>query len=62
MGNSSSGVTSGVKNQIDGSSNVIYPLADVSGNGELALLAKEALKLNSTEQLDNAIKEVRNRV
>jgi hypothetical protein len=48
-----------VKNQIDGSSNVIYPLADVSGNGELAILAKEALKLNCTKKLDKAIKKVR---
>ncbi|KAI6201301.1 Nanchung [Aphelenchoides besseyi] len=57
MGNSSSTVTAGIKNQIDGSSNAIYPLADVTGNGVLASLAREALKLNSTEELDRAIKE-----
>ncbi|CAD5222224.1 unnamed protein product [Bursaphelenchus xylophilus] len=57
MGNSSSSVTSGIKNQIDGSSNVIYPLADVTGNGELANLAKEAIKLGNTDLLDKTIKE-----
>jgi hypothetical protein len=76
MGNSASSVTSGIKNQVDGSSNAIYPLADVTGqaildlksfythfrNGELALLAKEALRKGSTEELDAAIKEVINYV
>lgn len=58
MGNSSSSVTSGIKNQIDGSSNAIYPLADVTGNGELANLAKEAIRAGSTVELDRMIKEV----
>lgn len=72
MGNSASSVTSGIKNQVDGSKNAIYPLADVTGqvvfgqlfdflflsNGELALMAKEALRNGSTEELDAAIKEV----
>ena len=33
----------------------MYQLGDVSGNGILALLAKEALRTNSTEELDAAI-------
>uniref|UniRef100_A0A1I7Z815 ANK_REP_REGION domain-containing protein n=1 Tax=Steinernema glaseri TaxID=37863 RepID=A0A1I7Z815_9BILA len=57
MGNSSSTVTAGIKNQADGRSNVIYQLADVTGNGELAELAKMALKTGNFIQLDLKIME-----
>ena len=61
MGSASSTVTAGIKNQIAGGANAIYPLADVTGNGELALLAKEALRIGSTEALDVAIREASKR-
>ncbi|KAI1728806.1 ion transport protein domain-containing protein [Ditylenchus destructor] len=56
MGISSSTVTAGIKNQVDGRSNTLYQMADVKGTGELALLAKEALKLGDTTALDKIIK------
>ncbi|KAH7701805.1 Protein OCR-4 [Aphelenchoides avenae] len=56
MGASSSTVTAGIKDQVDGRSNAINQLADVTGNnGGLALLAKEALKLKDTRMLDEMI-------
>lgn len=58
MGNSSSTVTAGIKNQVDGRSNAIYQLADVTGNGELAVLAKEVLKSENIALLDETIKTV----
>lgn len=62
MGASSSTVTAGIKDQVDGRSNAINQLADVTGNnGELALLAKEALKLKDTRMLDEMIIKVRTR-
>ena len=58
MGASSSTVTAGIKNQVDGRSNAIYQLADVTGNGELAMLAKEALRSRDNTELDRNIQEV----
>jgi hypothetical protein len=58
MGASSSTVTSGIKNQVTSRSNAIYQLADVTGNGELALLAKTVLKTGEVEVLDEEIKKV----
>ncbi|VDM39042.1 unnamed protein product [Toxocara canis] len=57
MGNASSTVTAGIKNQVDSRNNVIYKLGDVTGNGELALLAKEALRTNNLAPLDQRIVE-----
>ncbi|KAK0396408.1 hypothetical protein QR680_001707 [Steinernema hermaphroditum] len=57
MGNSSSTVTAGIKNQADGRSNIIYQLADVTGNGELADSAKVALKTGNVAELDFLIVE-----
>ncbi|VDK44106.1 unnamed protein product [Anisakis simplex] len=57
MGNASSTVTAGIKDQVDNRDNVIYKLGDVSGNGELALLAKEALRINNCTVLDQRIIE-----
>ncbi|KAI6177064.1 Nanchung [Aphelenchoides bicaudatus] len=76
MGNSNSGVTSGIKNQIGGSKNAgnsfysihsetlkgkfntsSFNLSSCLRNGELAVLAKEALRNSSTDELDAAIKE-----
>uniref|UniRef100_A0A0K0FHM7 ANK_REP_REGION domain-containing protein n=1 Tax=Strongyloides venezuelensis TaxID=75913 RepID=A0A0K0FHM7_STRVS len=57
MGASSSTVTAGIKNQVDGKNNPLYKLADVTGNGVLAVLAKEVLKSRDIELLDNQIKE-----
>ncbi|KAE9550100.1 hypothetical protein FO519_006692 [Halicephalobus sp. NKZ332] len=57
MGASSSTVTAGIKNQVDGKSNAIYQLADFTGNGELAMLAKEALKSHDNTELDRNIQE-----
>lgn len=58
MGNASSTVTAGIKSQVDNRNNVIYKLGDVTGNGELALLAKEALRTNNLAPLDQRIIEV----
>lgn len=58
MGASSSTVTAGIKNQVDGKKNHLYKLADVTGNGVLAVLAKEVLKSGKFELLDIQIKEV----
>ncbi|TMS36062.1 hypothetical protein L596_003324 [Steinernema carpocapsae] len=57
MGNSSSTVTAGIKNQADGRSNAMYQLADVTGNGVLADLAKQTLKTNDFAHLDFTIIE-----
>uniref|UniRef100_A0A0N4ZE83 ANK_REP_REGION domain-containing protein n=1 Tax=Parastrongyloides trichosuri TaxID=131310 RepID=A0A0N4ZE83_PARTI len=57
MGASSSTVTAGIKNQVDGKKNALYKLADVTGNGDLAILAKEVLKSGDVELLDNEIRE-----
>lgn len=59
MGNSSSSVTSGIKDQVGGSSNVVYLLGDVTGNGELANVAREAIKMGSNDILDKNIIDVR---
>ncbi|CEF70898.1 Nanchung [Strongyloides ratti] len=57
MGASSSTVTAGIKNQVDGKKNPLYKFADVTGNGILAVLAKEVLKSRRYELLDNQIRE-----
>uniref|UniRef100_A0A914YDM3 Ion transport domain-containing protein n=1 Tax=Panagrolaimus superbus TaxID=310955 RepID=A0A914YDM3_9BILA len=56
MGASSSTVTAGIKNQVDGRSNAIYQLADVTGNGVLADIAKESVKSKDPTELDVHIK------
>uniref|UniRef100_A0AC34GPP7 Uncharacterized protein n=1 Tax=Panagrolaimus sp. ES5 TaxID=591445 RepID=A0AC34GPP7_9BILA len=56
MGASSSTVTAGIKNQVDGRSNAIYQLADVTGNGVLADIAKESVKSKDPTELDIHIK------
>lgn len=58
MGASSSTVTAGIKNQVDGRSNAIYQLADVTGNGVLADIAKESVKSKDPTELDIHIKAV----
>lgn len=58
MGISSSTVTAGIKNQVDGKNNALYQLADVKGNGKLALLAKKTLKTSNVSVLDEMIREV----
>lgn len=58
MGASSSTVTAGIKNQVNNKSNAIYQLADMTGNGELAMIAKEALRSNDVTKLDQKIQEV----
>lgn len=58
MGTSSSTVTAGIKNQVNGKNNAMYQLADVKGNGKLALLAKKTLKSSNVLILDELIREV----
>ncbi|MFH4975501.1 hypothetical protein AB6A40_002210 [Gnathostoma spinigerum] len=57
MGNESSTVTAGIRDQVDSRNNVVYKLGDVTGNGELALLAREALRSNDFRLLDEKIRE-----
>uniref|UniRef100_A0A915A642 Ion transport domain-containing protein n=1 Tax=Parascaris univalens TaxID=6257 RepID=A0A915A642_PARUN len=57
MGNASSTVTAGIKSQVDNRNNVIYKLGDVTGNGELALLAKDTLRTKNVALLDQRIIE-----
>lgn len=59
MGISSSTVTAGIKDQVEGQSNALYQLADVKGTGKLALSAKKALKYNDNKELDEMIKTVK---
>ncbi len=56
MGNTSSSVTSGVKDQADIGSHALYQLASVGG-GELVELAKTARIANDFSTLDRAIRE-----
>ena len=70
MGNTSSTVTAGIKDQVrslsrylrdksqvNSRSNAMNKLADVTGNGELADAAREALRTGSTDKLDALIEE-----
>ncbi|EFO93876.1 CRE-OCR-4 protein [Caenorhabditis remanei] len=58
MGNASSAVTAGIKNQVNASNNAINKLADMSGRGFLADLAMEAVKTGNHEELNRQILEV----
>ncbi|GMS95405.1 hypothetical protein PENTCL1PPCAC_17580, partial [Pristionchus entomophagus] len=57
MGIASSTVTAGIKAQVNNQSNAMYKLADMSGNGILADLAREACKSGKTDLLDAAIQQ-----
>ncbi|CAI4222328.1 unnamed protein product [Auanema sp. JU1783] len=57
MGNTSSTVTAGIKDQVNNQSNAMYKLADVTGNGFLAELAREAIRSGNTDDLDHNIRE-----
>lgn len=58
MGNASSAVTAGIKNQVNASNNAINKLADMSGRGFLADLAMDAVRTGNHEELDKQILEV----
>uniref|UniRef100_A0AC35U522 ANK_REP_REGION domain-containing protein n=1 Tax=Rhabditophanes sp. KR3021 TaxID=114890 RepID=A0AC35U522_9BILA len=58
MGNSSSTVTAGIKNQVDNKYNEMSKLADLTGSGILAVLAKEVIKSGDIPLLDAKIREL----
>lgn len=55
MGNTSSNVTSGVKNQVNSGSRALYKYADLGGGGELVQLMKDALKTKDYSIVDATI-------
>uniref|UniRef100_A0A8R1E840 ANK_REP_REGION domain-containing protein n=1 Tax=Caenorhabditis japonica TaxID=281687 RepID=A0A8R1E840_CAEJA len=57
MGNASSAVTAGIKNQASAKNSAIGKLADLSGRGFLADLAADAVKTGNYEELDRQIVE-----
>uniref|UniRef100_A0A914XM03 Uncharacterized protein n=1 Tax=Plectus sambesii TaxID=2011161 RepID=A0A914XM03_9BILA len=56
MGNTSTSVTAGVKNQVNSGSKALYKLANLAGGGELVNLAKIARKTNEFTELDEKIR------
>ncbi|CAB3406138.1 unnamed protein product [Caenorhabditis bovis] len=57
MGNASSTVTAGIKDQVNAKGNAINQLADVTGKGLLAELAIEAIRSGDYTELDRMIVE-----